>query len=189
VIFRRSGPQIQCEKWLFKGQTIETVNSYCYLGTYFTPTLSWTKTEDTLTVQATKTIFVRNMYQKQFGYFTYDSAFKLFDSMIVPILTYSAEIWGYEYSSQIEKAQITYCKRLAFLHQNVANFVALAECGCPPLATIYMTRCVKLWVKLVQMPEIVIPDSATRCSDNLTRVVATHGELTLNVCSTDMDLG
>jgi len=72
--------------------------------------------------------------------------------MIVPILTYSAEIWGYEYSSQIEKAQTTYCKRLACLHQNVANFSALAECGRRPLATIYMTRCVKFWVKLVQMP-------------------------------------
>jgi len=91
-----------------------------------------------LAVQATKAIFVISRYQKQFGYFTHDSAFKLFDSMIVPILTYSAEIWGYEYSSQIEKAQITYCKRLACLHQNVANFFALAECGRRPLATIYI---------------------------------------------------
>ena len=96
-----------------------------------------------MAVQATKAIFVISRYQKQFGYFTHDNAFKLFDSMIVPILTYSAEIWGYEYSSQIEKAQTTYCKRLACLH---------AECGRRPLATTYITRCVKFWVKLVQMP-------------------------------------
>jgi len=59
---------------------------------------------------------------------------------------------GYEYSSQIEKAQITYYKRLACLHQNVANIFALAECGRRPLATIYIPCCVKLWLKLVQMP-------------------------------------
>jgi len=65
-------------------------------------------------------------------------------------------IWGYEYSSHIE-AQLTYCKRLACLHQNVASFFALAECGRRPLATIYMTRCVKFWVKLVQMPRNLYP--------------------------------
>jgi len=80
--------------WFFKGQAIETVNSYRYFGTYFTPTLSWTKTKDTLAVQATKALFVISRFQKQFGYFTHDSAFKLFDSMIVPILTCYAEIWG-----------------------------------------------------------------------------------------------
>ena len=43
IIFRRGGTHIQCEKWFFKGQTIETVNSNRYIGSYFTPTLNWTK--------------------------------------------------------------------------------------------------------------------------------------------------
>ena len=83
--------------------------------------------------------------------------FKLFDSIVRPILCYGSEIWGYEYSQTIEKVQSKFCKRYACLHKNTADFLALSECGRYPLAVTYMTQCVKYWVRLIQMPNYRYP--------------------------------
>ena len=39
--------------------------------------------------------------KKKFGYFNYIDMFKIFDTMITPVLCYAAEIWGYAYFEQI----------------------------------------------------------------------------------------
>jgi hypothetical protein len=41
-----------------------------------------------------------------------DKALILFDHMVTPIVTYGAEIWGFEYNKTIEEVQIQLCKRL-----------------------------------------------------------------------------
>ena len=82
-------------KWYYQGERIEVVPFYKYLGAYFTPKLSWTKTKDTLAMQANKAVNYILRCQKHFGFFKYYEAFKLFDAMVKPILMYSSEIWGY----------------------------------------------------------------------------------------------
>ena len=74
------------EKWFYKGDPVGVVSFYKYLGMYFTPKLVWSKTKDMLSKQA--------RYQRKFGRFM----FKLFDTMVKPILCYGSEIWGFTYS-------------------------------------------------------------------------------------------
>jgi hypothetical protein len=84
IVFRNGGPLRQYEHWMYNENEIEVVN--CYLGANFTPKLSWTKTKDVLAIQATKAVNVIYSYQKHFGYFSVNDAFKLFDAMVKPIL-------------------------------------------------------------------------------------------------------
>jgi len=98
----------------------------------FTSKLSWKKTRDVLSKQALE-------------------AFKLFDIFVLPILCYSSEIWGYDYSESIEKVHADLCKRVCCLHQNICNFLAISECVRTPISIVYMSGCVKYWAMLTQM--------------------------------------
>ena len=117
-----------------------------------TSILSWNKTKETLSQQASKAAVNILKYQKQFGYFFANEALKLYDSIVVPILCYSADVWGYQYTVCIERVQSNVCKRVCCLNKHVPNVTALHECGRQPLSVIYMTRCVKWWCWYCHLP-------------------------------------
>jgi len=51
--------------------------------------------------------------------------FKLFDSMIVPILTYGSEIWGFKETEEIERIQIQFYKYFLGVNSTVNNAMVL----------------------------------------------------------------
>ena len=125
---------------------------YKYLGIYFTLKLIWKKTKELLAMQAKKAASSIFRFQKQFGRFQPNDAFKLFDSMVKPVACYGAELWGYKFCDETEKVQSKFCKYFIGLKQNTDDSFALGECGRLPLAVCYMTQAVKYWLKLTQMP-------------------------------------
>ena len=139
IVFRSGGMLKQMEKWYYKGEIIDTVPFYKYLGVYFTPKLVWSETKEVLAHQASKVVCRILQYQRHFRIFSPNDIFKLFDSIVRPILCYGSEIWGYEYSKPIEKIHSQFCKKYTGLHQNTADFFALSECGRHPLA---VTQCI-----------------------------------------------
>ena len=157
VVFRNGGSLRHCERWFYKGNPIEVVSFYKYLGAYFTSRLSWFKTQQMLSMQAQKAVNTIFRYGKHFGYFSLQDAFKLFDAMVKPILVYSSPLWGFQVCSQIEKVHIQFCKRLACLNKNVANIFPLSECGRYPLSTTYMSNCIRYWTQLISMPPTRYP--------------------------------
>jgi len=66
--------------------------------------------------------------------------FKLFDSMIVPILTYGSEIWEFKEAEEIERIQIQFCKCFLGVNSTVNNAMVLGECGRLPLSIVYHTK-------------------------------------------------
>ena len=76
---------------------------------FFTPKLIWTKAKEELAAQTRRALFTLYNVQSKLGTFSTTEAFKLCDIMILPILTYAAEIWGYDYSIQIEKVHDLFC--------------------------------------------------------------------------------
>ena len=151
MVFRNGGIVKQIEKWLYQGTQIEIVSIYKYLGLYFTPKLIWTKTKELTAMQAQKAVCSIFKFQKKFGHFCPNDAFKLFDSMVKPILCYGSELWGYKYCEEIEKVQSRFCKYYIGQSQKTTDSLALGECGRMPLAVTYMTQAVKYWIKLTQM--------------------------------------
>ena len=91
------------------------------------------------------------MLKTTVGYFDYTEMFKLFDTMIKPILCYGSEVWGFEIAENIENVRINFCK--TFLNIPTCTFHAFArsECGRYPMYVDYFCRCVKYWIKLTRM--------------------------------------
>ena len=76
-------------------------------------------------------------YQKTFGRFGPQDIFKLFDTVVEPILCNGSEILGYNYCNKIEKVRSKFCKQYCGLSYKVADAFALGECGRVPIAMTY----------------------------------------------------
>ena len=72
--------------------------------------------------------------------------FKMFDTMVMPILTHGSEIGGYEYTKCIEKIQSKACKGLLGLISTINDSMVLGECGRLPVAIKYN---IKYWLSLL----------------------------------------
>ena len=134
-----------------KGKSIKLTSVYKYTGLLFTPKVSWYLAKRKLASQASKTIFRIYQFQRPFGKFPYKEYFKIFDSMVMPILTYGAEIWGFEISDSIEQIRYKFCKDFLGLNSSSNNLMALGECGRYPLSIHYQTKFIKYWIRLLHM--------------------------------------
>ena len=52
-----------------------------------------------------------------------DLQFKLFDTLILPILIYGCEIWGYENTKQLEKLHLQFCRNILGVRTTTPNFM------------------------------------------------------------------
>ena len=73
--------------------TNRTTSYYKYMDLLFTPKLSLSSAKIKIAAQAKKAIFAIRKYQISFGMFVHQEIFKLFDSMVIPIMCSGSEIW------------------------------------------------------------------------------------------------
>jgi len=67
------------------------------MGILLTSSLSWSFAHSKLVSQAQRALYAIKAYQKPFGYISAIDSFKIFYSMVKPIICYASQIWGYEY--------------------------------------------------------------------------------------------
>ena len=167
IVFRNGGPLRNYERWNLEGTPIRTTSEYKYMGLIFTPKLPWSKAKRKLAAQARKAVFCIRNYQRKFGYFKHEEYFRLFDSMVSPILCFGSEVWGYEYSSLIESVHNDFCKNFLGVNSSVNNVVALGECGRLPLCVTYITNCIKYWCRLLRMEDHRYPKNCYKMLKSL----------------------
>jgi hypothetical protein len=89
-------------------------------------------------------------YWTNFGSLSIDIACNLFDKMIVPMLLYACEIWGFEHRPLVHLIQITFCRYMISVGIRTSNLACLDECGRKPLQVLYLTRCITYRIKFVR---------------------------------------
>ena len=63
-------------------------------------------------------------------------------------------MWGFEYSEIYESVRYDFCRRITGLS---SKLVLLGEMGRYPLALHYFQRCIKYWLKVIQIPTARYP--------------------------------
>ena len=150
IVIRNGGPLRSNEKWYFKKQAMETTSHYKYLGVMFSSKLTWNLAQDELTKQSCRSLInIRKLYN-ECGTLPPSMLFKLFDKLIVPILCYGSEVWGYEKSEKIEMVHTKFCKWVLGVSYRTSNTAVLSECGRYPIYIIYFVRCIKYWLQVTQ---------------------------------------
>ena len=124
IVFRNGGYLRKYEKWFYGNTQLHVTTYYKYLGLEISSRLSWYMCQKT-----------------KFGTLSANLLLKIFDTKILPILTYGAEIWFSHKSLYIEKVHHSYCKYILKAPKHSPNVFARGELG---RCDIYTLRCIKL---------------------------------------------
>ena len=157
IVFRKGGYLSTNEKWFYGGERVAVVNTYKYLGIYFSTRLSFGFSCQDLIARAKKAVIsiLQSMYK--FQYNSVDVFLKLFDAQVQPIVQYGAEIWGIDKGREIEKLQMFALKKFLHVNSKTPNDFVYGELGRFPLYVNSYVACVRFWLKLLTMDSTRLP--------------------------------
>ena len=74
---------------------------------------------------------------------------ELFDELVLPILNYGNEVWGFNQGLSIESLHLQYCQRLLKVKKSTQNDFIYGELGRLPLQKVKQYDIVKYWIKIL----------------------------------------
>lgn len=166
LIFNKGGKLLKRFKFSFSGTPVECVDRYCYLGIIFSASGNFNAACDRLIDQASKAIFkLRSMNIRD----SIITAYKLFNSLVLPILNYCSEVWCPFYLKglndtnfyklcdflPIEKVYLKFGKFLLGVGKRCTNAGVRGDLGQYPLLVTLLPNVLKYWLRVSS------PDSPT----------------------------
>ena len=76
--------------------------------------------------------------------------------MVLPILNYGCETWGFHNAADVEKLHLRFLKTLLGVKQQTNNAAVYGELGRVPLSVIRKERILKYWQRIVHSPNSLI---------------------------------
>ena len=140
---------------------LEIVSEFIYLGTMFQRTGSFRKNLINLAEKASKAMY-DILNKGRVHNLSVSCQLDLFDKIIIPMLTYGSEIWGYENIDILEKVHIKLCKLLLNLKTSTPNFMLYGELGRYPLNITVKLKILSFWSKLIDRKHTCQPYRFTR---------------------------
>ena len=147
VIFSKKKVR-QNQSFKVKGQNNEIIDSYCYLGMLLNYNGNFCTARKKITEQAHKALFA--VYRKIRNItIPVDLQLKLFDSLVIPILLYASEVWGFENKESIEKVHLQFCKNILKVRSTTPNYMVYGELGRYPMEVMVKRKIVLFWNNLL----------------------------------------
>ena len=165
VIFSR-GKVRKFPSFMFGEKQLDVVEDYIYLGTTFNFNGNFNKAISKQVSQARRAMFNLVIKARKLS-LPIDLQCELFDQLVVPILLYGSEIWGFQNLDQIEMFHKKFMKRLLTLRKGTANCMVYGELGRHSLNLTVAKRMVIFWAKI--------------CSGKRTKLVSTMYKLLRNL--------
>ena len=111
---------------------LEIVRDYQYLGLIFNYNGNFNKAKQKLYEKGSRAMFSL-LRKARCLFLSLDVLFKLFNHIVVPIITYGCEIWGSETIDIIEKLQLRFLKYILNVNKFARSNMVYGEVGTPPL--------------------------------------------------------
>ena len=132
----------------FKGEQIEIVDEYKYLGVTLNYNGSFKVCQENLCNQGRRTMYSLIAKCRKFN-LPIDLQLELFDAMVLPIITYGCEIWGYRVYKVIEVVHLTFLKHILGVRKTTCNSMVYGELGKYPVITHIKSRILGYWLRLI----------------------------------------
>ena len=174
MIFQKKVRKPRNAMFFLNGHPIESTQEYTYLGVKLSPTGNFTITHEQLRDKAMHSFFGISKYT-DISTLPPQLASKIFDSMIVPILTYHSEVWGAYTKTDfnrwdtcpIEKVHLRFCKTFLRTNRRASNLACRAELGRYPLKIAIDQRILNYILHLKAQPESTLARQAFKISKQL----------------------
>ena len=140
------------DKLYLNEQEIEEVQAFKYLGIEFYKTGTFHKAKKHRYDQAQKAMF--SLLKTARGQeLPIHVVLQLFQTMVVPVMLYGCEIWGFESADIIERLQLRFLKQLLRLNKNTMTELVYGETGFYPLSVQIQSRMIRFWTNLITNPD------------------------------------
>jgi hypothetical protein len=148
VVFSR-GKIRNIPVFTFRGQTVEVVSGFQYLGIYFNYNNKFNVAEKNLYDKGSRAMFALVKKCRSLK-LPIDVQIELFDRMIVPILLYGCEVWSPTMTNLASKLQIRFYKIILRLNKSTPTSMIYGELGQFPLEVQAKSRLLNYWYKLIK---------------------------------------
>jgi len=152
VVFRKGGKLNRLDKWNYDYKQLETASHFKYLGFDFGSSGKFAIGIQALVDQSNKALFGLKRIIHQYPEMTAGMQIKLFHALILPILSYGCEVWGFCAADQIEKMYLRFLKSVLGVRKNVPTAFVFSELNLFPLLHKRLILIFKYWLKIVQLP-------------------------------------
>ena len=144
-------------KFSYKGNALEVVNKYSYLGiplttsAVFRETATYTSHKATQAIGSVFNVMIRTKMT------SWQARIKLYNSLVLSVLLVNAPVWSLRYCDVIERVQVSFFKRLLFLSRNTPDHLVRLETGSIKLS-FYVFKLTVNWLeKLLTMNSSRLP--------------------------------
>ena len=134
--------------FLFGHDIIEVVEDYVYLGVTFNYNGKYDKAMNKQVNLARRALFALLSRARKLQ-LPVDIQIELFHQLVVPVLLYGCEVWGFNELNQIEVFYRTFLKKLLGVHKRTPNCIVYGETGTSPLYNQVLSRIVGFWARLI----------------------------------------
>jgi hypothetical protein len=142
VVF--NGRKNHRDKFTFGKISVETVDYFKYLGICFSRTGNFFKCRKLAYDKAQNAMFsLLRLARNQ--ELPLNIVLNLFQALVVPVLLYGCEIWGYGNIKILEKLQLKFLKHLFKLKRTTMTEMILGELGIYPLHVQVKVRMIRFW--------------------------------------------
>ncbi len=141
-------------KFEIGGTPIEIATKYKYLGVMYSTVRQVDETKTYILNSCSRALFKIKRYGKQLGQLPPETALKLFDSLIIPLIDYGSEIWYKEsIINKLETVHLRYLKRILKVRQQTSTLAVYGDLGRYPLKVRIQGNVLKYLHRLHNSPE------------------------------------
>ena len=150
------------------GNVIEIVNNYRYLGVLLSNNGSFLNARKSIHDKANKAMHLLYMRINNLD-LPIDLQLKLFDSTILPIMTYGCEIWGYENLQMFERIHNSFLRSITKCRNSTPLYMLYGELGRYPIEIFIKTRIIGYWTRIItgnqlKLVNMMYKDCTSHCS-------------------------
>ena len=135
-------------KFYFGRSELENVNSMKYLGILFHKNGKFYMAKKAVFEQAQRAMF-HVLQVSRTKSLNISVTLDMFEKMVLPVLLYGSEIWGYENVNILEKLQLQFLKYVFHLPRNTMTDMLYGETGFVPVSILIKSRLIRFWSGLV----------------------------------------
>ena len=141
----------------YKSNDLEMVQACKYLGVWITTNSNYNKAQQAQASQGKKAVLALQRLFAKLKYPPIPIALKLFDVMILPVLSYGCEVWGQAVNPELEAIGIHFLKYILNLLQSATNMSVRGELGQLPLHLLWREMILRYWNRLCseEIPDLL----------------------------------